>query len=164
MLPRRIEHPDEPDARAQPLAHLLKHLTWSVLRREDLSDQVGRYPGVALLRDLCEPVAVDEREVRGPHSVGIALDLEARVLSEDLAPGVNPQLYGALILARQLSTTRSGALPVELARAVRVKTYRMYGATLLAIVRNSASVSGSLRNSAHASLGGRLPPVAPSDP
>jgi len=28
---------------------------------------------------------VDEREVRGPHGVGFALDLEARVLGEDLA-------------------------------------------------------------------------------
>ena len=35
---------------------------------------------------------------------------------------------------------------------------------LVAIVRNSASVSGSVRNAAHASLGGAFPPVAPSDP
>ena len=35
---------------------------------------------------------------------------------------------------------------------------------LVAIVRDSASVSGNVRNAAHASLGGALPPVAPSDP
>ena len=42
--------------------------------------------------------------------------------------------------------------------------YFMYGGTLPAMVWNSASDSGSLRNAAQASRGGGLPPLAASVP
>jgi len=44
------------------------------------------------------------------------------------------------------------------------ETYRMYGATLLAIVRNSASVSGSFEELGPGLSGGEVSPGAPSDP
>jgi hypothetical protein len=63
---------------------------------------------------------------------------------------------------RYVSMPAMGGMPLGTDEGV-LRNQRMYGATLLSMMRNSSGVRGSCRNAASA-VSGEIPPTAPSDP
>src|SRR5881398_382354 len=64
-----LEDPDEPHTGAEPLPHLFQHLAGPVAGREDFGHPVRRELGVARLRNLSQPLACHEGDVRRAHEL-----------------------------------------------------------------------------------------------
>ncbi len=80
-----IYDPDEPRPSGEPVGHLGEDLTGAVARRQYLHDEIGGELGVPSRVGGWDPLAPDERDVGSANGVGIGLQLEPRLRSEQRA-------------------------------------------------------------------------------